>query len=405
MKAINLVFLILLISAFLIIGFVTRWQFLSVTGFPNQVPLWLVETGIFIGIIASSIAIYKSLFSKNNVNDDPKPQPIENTTANASNGGTASTGDNNTNIHYNGPVTIIHTQPTDSGTTPAHSNNESSLPTRSSPITSTIAPHGMPNTQAATHSRDTLQYDAVLKQHNEPKPGAIQINPQYGAQMVYVPAGEFLMGGDEYDDERPPHTVNIDSYWIYKTPVTVAQYRAFCQASERDMPPAPSWGWQDSHPMVNVNWNDAQAYATWAGAALPTEAQWEKAARGINGRVYPWGNDWDEGKLQCSKKKYGDAERTAPVGSYPAGASPYGCLDISGNVCEWCADRYDKKYYQHAPTSNPTGPATGMGRSLRGGSWNTFDPRCFRAASRLRFYPPVRNSSFGFRCIVRLPGL
>jgi len=239
----------------------------------------------------------------------------------------------------------------------------------------------------------------------EPQLGTIQINPKDGMEMVYVPAGEFLMGSDEYKNEQPPHTVDIDGYWIYKTPVTVAQYRAFCRATGRDMPSAPDWVWRNIHPVVNVNWDDAQAYATWAGATLPTEAQWEKAARGTDGRVYPWGNDWDAGKVQCSKIEVRDAERTAPVGRYPAGASPYGCLDMSGNVWEWCADWYDKDYYQNAPTLNPTGPATGTKRSLRGGSWLYYEPRYFRAAFRYSHAPSFRYCHVGFRCIMRLSGL
>ncbi len=119
--------------------------------------------------------------------------------------------------------------------------------------------------------------------------------------MVRIPAGTFLMGskaGEGSDDEHPQHTVDLTGYWIYRTDVTVAQYRKFCTATGREMPDAPDWGWQDDHPVVNVDWDDANAYADWAGAALPTEAQWEKAARGTDGRIYPWGNDWDATKCQ-----------------------------------------------------------------------------------------------------------
>ncbi|MEI7832641.1 MAG: SUMF1/EgtB/PvdO family nonheme iron enzyme [bacterium] len=259
----------------------------------------------------------------------------------------------------------------------------------------------------ALHSPDTsvpaVPPSPVILQ--TPQAGTIQINPKDGMEMVYVPAGEFLMGGDKFGDERPAHSVNIDGYWIYRTQVTVAQYRAFCRATGRDMPYAPSWGWQDNHPVVNVNWDDAQAYATWAGAALPTEAQWEKAARGTDGRVYPWGNDWDTGKLQCSKKKAGDAKRTAPVGTFPAGVSPYGCLDMIGNVWEWCADWYDEDYYQNAPTSDPTGPAAGTKRTLRGGSWFDINHSYLRAVCRFWFFQMLKDDSTGFRCIMRLPGL
>jgi len=203
-------------------------------------------------------------------------------------------------------------------------------------------------------------------------PGVItRINPKDGATMVYVPAGEFLMGskdGEGQDDERPQHKVFLTGYWIYRTEVTVAQYKKFCQATGRVMATDPPWKWQDDHPVVNVFWDDAAAYAQWANAALPTEAQWEKAARGTDSRVYPWGNDWDGEKCQNSVGGK-NAGKTAPVGSMPAGASPYGCLDMAGNVWEWCADWYDAGYYKNAPARNPTGPATGTTRVLRGGSW------------------------------------
>jgi len=127
-----------------------------------------------------------------------------------------------------------------------------------------------------------------------------RVNPRDGAEMVYVPAGEFLMGSKEGEgdsDEHPQHKVYLDGFWIYKTEVTVGQYRKFCQATGWQMPSDPGWKGHDDYPMVYVNWDDdATAYAQWAGAALPSEAQWEKAARGPDGRVYPWGNDWDAGK-------------------------------------------------------------------------------------------------------------
>jgi len=226
--------------------------------------------------------------------------------------------------------------------------------------------------------------------------------------MVWVPAGEFLMGSTDADneadtDEKPQHKVYLDGYWIYKTEVTVAQYRKFCQATGRQMPPEPEWKWQDTHPIVNVTWDDAAAYAQWAGAALPTEAQWEKAARGPDGRLYPWGNDWDGAK--CVNSARGNAPGgTKPVGGMPAGASPYGCLDMAGNVWEWCADWYDGSYYKNTPSGNPTGPATGTARVVRGGSWGNTISDFFRAAGRYRPTPEGRNDYLGFRCVVRSPG-
>jgi len=131
--------------------------------------------------------------------------------------------------------------------------------------------------------------------------------------MIYIPAGEFIMGSSKYDRETPQREVYLDGYWIYKYEVRVAQYRKFCQHTGREMPSPPSWRWADDHPMVNVTWDDAAAYTRWAGGRLPTEAQWEKAARGTDGREYPWGDDWDASKCHCSKVEWGDAGRTAPL--------------------------------------------------------------------------------------------
>jgi len=274
---------------------------------------------------------------------------------------------------------------------------------------------------------------------------ATRVNPKDGAEMVLVPAGEFLMGTSEEDiaawlaahptderelfaDELPQRSVYLDAYYIYKTEVTVAQYRQFCQATGREMPPMPSWGWQDAHPIVSVTWDDAAAYAAWAGVALPTEAQWEKAARGADGRLYPWGNAWpppvnagnfaDEACKRSGKYKdwtfiagYDDSyAETAPVGSFPPGASPYGVLDMAGNVWEWCADWYDPSYYKTAPTRNPTGPPAAVAielapgltitaRVVRGGSWNNVSPRYFRGANRNDLYlVPLSIPDYGFRC-------
>ena len=231
--------------------------------------------------------------------------------------------------------------------------------------------------------------------------GEVWINPKDGAEMVYVPAGEFLMGSPEgtgNDDEHPQRRVYLDGFWIDKTEVTVAQYRRFCQATGRQMPDAPPWGWQDDHPVVNVTWNDAAAYAAWAGERLPTEAEWEKAARGTDGRQYPWGNGWDAGK--CAN----NSSTTKAVGSYPSGASPYGALDMAGNVMEWCADWYDVSYYGTAPSRNPVGPLSGNWMVLRGGSWPYDHASDFRCAARRYFTgPDCRTGDCGFRCVRGLP--
>ncbi|MEI6521253.1 MAG: SUMF1/EgtB/PvdO family nonheme iron enzyme [bacterium] len=237
-------------------------------------------------------------------------------------------------------------------------------------------------------------------------------NPKDGAEMVLVPAGDFLMGSIDDEefaagDEKPQHKVNLDSYYIYKTEVTVAQFRKFCNATGRkNMPPKPEWGWIDNQPIVNVNWYDAKAYADWAGLMLPTEAQWEKAARGIDGRIYPWGNDWDETKCanysNCSGGN--DIKKGVhPVGSFSTGASPYGALDMAGNVLEWCGDWYDENYYNDTAIKNPVGPGNGKFRVVRGGSWfnNGLGVVLYRCAFRFCFDKPnIYRNTIGFRCAI-----
>lgn len=240
-----------------------------------------------------------------------------------------------------------------------------------------------------------------------PEDGNLQIastkvSPIDGATMVYVPAGEFTMGSTGYDNENLVHKVYLDAYWIDKTPVTVAQYRKFCAATGRQMPQAPKWGWKEDHPIVSVTWDDANAYCKWAGKRLPTEAEWEKAARGADGRTYPWGNEFKSSRLWSSTD--GEKKSTAPVGSFPAGASPYGCLDMAGNVWQWCADWYSKDYYGDSPGRNPTGPTFAQERVLRGGPWCGNITANFCASNRFRNSPGDRVISFGFRCAQSVNG-
>ena len=244
-------------------------------------------------------------------------------------------------------------------------------------------------------------------------------NAKDGAVMIRVPAGTFLMGtssadlavllkahpkwkADWFADEQPQHSVNLDSYWIYQNAVTVKQYRAFCKATGREMPELPKWS-KDDHPVVNVTWFDAAAYAEWAGARLPTEAEWEKAARGTHGRRYPWGDEWDAEKCHnfTDTNPVGggfQGGRTAPVGSYPDGDSPYGIHDMAGNVWQWCQDWYAKDYYAHAPSSNPPGAEEGELRVMRGGSWGSSNISV-RCAARHADSPDVTyHEAGGFRC-------
>jgi formylglycine-generating enzyme len=226
-----------------------------------------------------------------------------------------------------------------------------------------------------------------------------------------------MMGSPEgvgFPDEHPQHRVTLPGFWIDKTEVTNERYDKFAAAIAKSgdhskcSPDEPA---QRDHapfrlrtggsngprqPVAGVDWYDAYAYAAWVGERLPTEAQWEKAARGTDGREYPWGDDWDSSK--CSWSNTGQAV-TVDVGSYPQGASPCGCLDMAGNVSEWCADWYAEGYYASSPTKNPPGPAEGTERVLRGGcSVNLPDYLC--SAVRLGFIPGGRNLDNGFRCVV-----
>jgi formylglycine-generating enzyme required for sulfatase activity len=226
--------------------------------------------------------------------------------------------------------------------------------------------------------------------------GSFLINEKDSAEMVYVPAGEFLMGSEDADadnDENPEHTVFLDAYWIYKNEVTNAQYRQCIEDGIcfGDLSRYP----ENDYPAVYISWYEAKDYCQWAGGRLPTEAEWEKTARGEDGRTYPWG----EADPNCSLAQYdGCSGDTVPVGSLPDGASPYGALDMAGNVWEWVADWYDADYYQNSPLQNPAGPGSGMYRVLRGGSWNNIE-RHLRASSRYWFNPDGSSHYHGFRCL------
>lgn len=217
-------------------------------------------------------------------------------------------------------------------------------------------------------------------------------------EMVLIPAGSFLMGIDGNDlDQRPQHEVYLDAYWMDLTEVTNTQYLA-CVDAGGCKPPGEAQYYREqalgSHPVAYVTWQDARDFCQWAGKRLPTEAEWEKAARGEDGRKYPWGNETPTGILanfdECN-------DGTTKVGRFLNGASPYGVLDMAGNVWEWVADWYDARYYQTSPAQNPTGPASGTKRVLRGGSWNS-DELYMRASNRHWYYPDLSNLLNGFRC-------
>ncbi len=247
-------------------------------------------------------------------------------------------------------------------------------------------------------------------------PGDTWMRPGDTMTMAYVPAGEFEMGSTEgASDERPVHTIRLNSFWIDRTEVTNTQYRQCAEAGVCEAPTECDWGiptYEDEakadHPAVCVDWFGAQAYCEWAGGRLPTEAEWEYAARGPAHNTYPWGDTFDGELLNyCDANceydhrdsTYDDRyEMTAPVGSYSDGASWCGALDMAGNVWEWAADRYDNDYYADSPSWNPTGPSAGDYRVLRGGSWTGLE-RNVRSADRDYDRPYPRYHAVGFRCV------
>lgn len=255
-------------------------------------------------------------------------------------------------------------------------------------------------------------------------PTSVTINAKDGAELVWVPAGSFAMGtsveevkafiaarndwsADWFADEQPKHQVELSGYWIYKYPVTVAQYRRFCQETKREIPELPEWI-TDDRPIVNVTWFDAADYAKWAGARLPTEAEWERAARGTDNRAYPWGNAWDVEKCNnysdTNAKGGGfQGKQTSPVGAYPACASPYGVQDMAGNVWEWCADWYAPDAYAKSAAKDPKGPATGTLRVLRGGAWGSSSISVRTACRHADSPDATYHDDGGFRCVGGVP--
>lgn len=280
--------------------------------------------------------------------------------------------------------------------------------------------------------------------------------------MILIPEGSFLMGSAKEDIDRlsdldrnidterlkneiPPREVYLSAYLIDKYPVTNAKYKQFIESGGYTQ--KPFWsdaGWEyvlqanplenndlDSVlkgepdcPTVNISWYEAEAFAKWAGKRLPTEAEWEKAARGTDGRIYPWGNEFDKTRLNCAEAKI---EKPTPVTKYPQGQSVYGCFDMAGNVWEWTADWYDSQYYRYAPNKDPQGPNVAeenpyFGRPenvgvsiyelkpsptsgtlsgckvLRGGSWNGSGFVHVRCTNRDYDEPTYKNDTIGFRC-------
>jgi formylglycine-generating enzyme required for sulfatase activity len=276
--------------------------------------------------------------------------------------------------------------------------------------TNTLVPTNTAVVLVATPTRSPLQPTAAptLLPSSTAAPSSTQVSTRDGMVLIYIPAGDFLMGSADSDkeansDEKPQHKVFLDAFWMDKTEVTNAMYALCVQAGAcKTLIETKSFARSSyyagtqfkDYPVIYVSRDDAGKYCKWAERRLPTEAEWEKAARGAEGKLYPWGDTSPSPSLLNFNKNVGD---TTQVGKYPDGASTYGVLDMAGNVWEWVADWYDEKYYSKSPNRNPDGPASGGFGILRGGAWVT-EANYVRAAQRLKVAFDFRDSIVGFRC-------
>jgi formylglycine-generating enzyme required for sulfatase activity/tetratricopeptide (TPR) repeat protein len=228
--------------------------------------------------------------------------------------------------------------------------------------------------------------------------GQVRKNVRTGLDMIWIPRGSSPMGDDIVPDKTsqtlpvtPKRSVLLSGFWVSKTPVTVGEFKTYCLATGLDFGifTPPQWGWIDEDPMVNVTWQQARLYCKWADGDLPNELQWEKAARGADSRKYPWGNQWDSNRLQFN------AVGTSRVDAHPSGASPYGCLDMAGNVWQWCLDRY---------TDFPAGSESQKvvaSRMVRGGGWDVKLPINVRAETHTFAAEATGKDDIGFRLVIQ----
>jgi formylglycine-generating enzyme len=227
------------------------------------------------------------------------------------------------------------------------------------------------------------------------------VNPADSTEMVLIPGGWFQMGsGDEdphaYSSEKPRHLHHVAPFYLGITCVTQAQFGRFVEDTGHDA----GGSWKNdppAHPVRYVNWHDAKAYCAWADLRLPTEAEWELAARGYSSLRYPWGEDWEGGKRVCWSNQKGPTGATIPVFDHPEGVSPFGTLQQSGNLWEWCEDAYESDVYKRYAEGDFKIPTGGNRRVLRGGSWLSGVPEYFRGAYRSLDNPRHRSHRRGFR--------
>ena len=247
-----------------------------------------------------------------------------------------------------------------------------------------------------------------------------QASKEDPTEWLLVPSGEFEMGaegGPAHTDEAPKHRVFLDAFYIAKYEVANHQYLTFVKsaghrAPENEDPKFSIWRagamleGAGELPVINVSWDDAAAFCKWTGGRLPTEAEWEKAARGTDGRTYPWGNDpvtGNRSNFSIENITFWDGPATlAKKDQYDYGRSPYGAYEMAGNVWEWVQDYYDENYYKNSPSKNPTGPSSGKERVVRGGSWQN-NPDTVRSANRNKHEPSDRRIYIGIRCAKDAP--
>lgn len=289
----------------------------------------------------------------------------------------------------------------------------------------------------SSHVIKTSSFSANVSKNNDNEKASESVsNGRYSGEMIWIPPGSFLMGnsgrGNDVvylnSDELPLHTVYLSGYYIGKYEVTRGEYRKFVNAggyTTRSYWSDAGWKWKgdhtqphfweetvnwgtppgkfnqtDNHPVIGVTYYEGEAFCNWAGGHLPTEAQWERAARWDattgHANIYPWGDIWDEQKSNHWTDTVYLGYQTSPVGSYPSGVSPSGCQDMAGNVWEWCLDWYESDYYAHSPKIDPQGPTNGVYRIIRGGGWDFGGPDD-RSGFRDYAKPDHYVTSDGFR--------
>ncbi|MFO7680142.1 MAG: SUMF1/EgtB/PvdO family nonheme iron enzyme, partial [Chloroflexota bacterium] len=312
------------------------------------------------------------------------------------------------------------------------SATETAVPTQTAIVTPSVSAT-QPATATHTPTPPATDTPTSIPTSTPAQPGDLVIRETDGMPMSYVPGGAFLMGSPDEDitaapDEKPQHEVTLDPFFMDQYEVSVAQYAAFLNrlgsyknaCLEKDcVHPRFEAGFTSylleedqgngkllyipltgfaNFPINHVSWYGAQAYCQAMGGRLPTEAEWEYAARGSDGRIYPWGNQAPNENLAVFNSD--SYEKLKPVNALPAGSSPFNILGMAGSMWEWTNDWYDEDYYSISPDANPTGPETGLMKAIRGGAWpnNNLADRV-RAANRSNFTPDFISATVGFRCV------